>query len=859
MSRLLLRFMLFTGSLCHARLINSEIVKDLSVYLCSHVPTYSHANMNFFSYPVQFCVTLRSDKGIREEIRDLQSTTSLQSRVSISWRQLATAHSCRLTFKGYQTEYRISPDLGGYETCQTSISRHLFKLSQGMNMGVEHQKRIEFNSTNQECPIVSVPTDYPEYVACKFTSNEWYQVEWTSTIRYETFRNGEYGTYWANDTQNFIVKMSEEMRRNGSEHVWLKRLLKLDTKLDGCDTTNLLIHFADDWNFAASSVSLTYRIFEGSTKIHADYLGTFAVEGWREMNIPLKRIPGDHEICAQLFSSFLRHPMVLFLFLLFIPLATPSIFNEAGKGKCVPIDIDLCKDLPYNYTYSFNTILHNDQHTLQTHTEHFKPLWKTKCHPQIHFFICSVFAPMCPNSIPQAVTSCKSVCEEVKRDCFSILKEFDMEWPEPLNCEKFPEPPTLCMKPTEENDDSSVGGSGVFSVPRKPTACPSDLVDVDPHDPKSHCAFACGSDVMFSPDNKHMVRSWSVWFAAANAGVALFSFLTFAIDRKRFRFPERCVFYLSLCLFLSTLPYLFPLLLDAPIRSCHALGNGRSYLSIGTFDNSYCLASFLLNYFFSTAAALWWLMFSFTLYLSGGRKWVPEGIEACSSYVHFVAWGLSSLATIIVLIFNKVDASELTALCSVGNLNSIALLWFVIVPRTICIVIGTCFIVGGFASMCRERISFRTRGTDTSKLEKLMVKMGFFCALFMLPNIVELVCESYKFMILTQWTRVTIDCKMQSGACPRPAAPQAEIYMAAVLSSLTTGFSCLMWVLSAKTVHSWKNFIFCGMCSSAPVKGPLEPSTRPLLEPPTAPPPQPPVYMQMTTNPQTVWRPSKVV
>ncbi|EGT51037.1 hypothetical protein CAEBREN_29494 [Caenorhabditis brenneri] len=275
------------------------------------------------------------------------------------------------------------------------------------------------------------------------------------------------------------------------------------------------------------------------------------------------------------------------------------------------------------------------------------------------------------------------------------------------------------------------------------------------------------------------------------------------------------------------------------------------------------------------AAALQYVHFR---YLSGGRKWVPEGIEACNSYVHFVAWGLSSLATIIVLIFNKVDASELTAICSVGNLNSIALLWFVIVPRTICIVIGTCFIVGGFASMCRERISFRTRvsckylklvkeektinlfqGTDTSKLEKLMVKMGFFCALFILPNVVELVCQCYKFMILTQWTRMTIDCKQQSGACHRPTPPQAEIYMAAVISSLTTGFSCLMWVLSAKTVHSWKNFIFCGMCSSAPVKSPIEPSTRPLLEPPTAPPPQPPVYMQMATNPQNAWRPSKVV
>lgn len=28
-------------------------------------------------------------------------------------------------------------------------------------MGIEHQKRIEFNSTNQECPIVNVPTVYP--------------------------------------------------------------------------------------------------------------------------------------------------------------------------------------------------------------------------------------------------------------------------------------------------------------------------------------------------------------------------------------------------------------------------------------------------------------------------------------------------------------------------------------------------------------------------------------------------------------------------------------------------------------------------------------------------------------------------
>ncbi|CAI5439464.1 unnamed protein product [Caenorhabditis angaria] len=552
----------------------------------------------------------------------------------------------------------------------------------------------------------------------------------------------------------------------------------------------------------------------------------------------------------------------------FVSQVSCTIFDQTGKGKCIPIDIELCKDLPYNYTYSQNPILHNDEHSLQTHTEHFKPLMKTKCHPHIHFFICSVFAPMCPTSFPQAVTSCRSVCEEVRADCVSILEEFGIGWPEPLNCAHFPDLPDLCMKPTDNDIIGQQQQSRQQSIgSQKPSGCPSDLIDIDPMDPKGQCAFGCTANVMFNTENKQTTRSWSIWIAAANSIIALFAFLTFSIDRKRFRFPERCVFYLSVCIFLSSLPYLFPLFIQPVLRSCHQLHNSHLaqnqqnlnlYLSIGSFDNLYCLSSFLLNYFFSTAASLWWLMFSFTLYLSGGRKWVPEGIEACSSYVHFVAWGFSSLATIVVLVFNKVDASELTALCSVGNLNSLALLWFVIIPRTVCLVLGSCFIIGGFASMCRERISFRQRGTDTSKLEKLMMKMGLFCALFIIPSVVEIVCQSYNFLILSQWIRATIDCKLQTGACHRPLPPQAEIYMIAIWASLSTGLSCMIWVFSAKTIGSWKNFIFCGMCSPAPSKS--EPSSRPLLEPPTAPPPQPPVYMQMTTNPsQNSWRPSKVV
>ncbi|CAB3407089.1 unnamed protein product [Caenorhabditis bovis] len=284
-----------------ARQIHPELAKDLSVYTCSHVHPYSHSNMNYLQFPVQFCVSLRSNKGVRDEIRDLQSTTSLQNRVAISWRQLATANSCRMTFKGYQSEYQISPDLGGYETCQTSISRHLFQLSQGMNFGAK-PKQILFNSTNPECPIVELPTTYPEYVACKFTSNEWYLVKWSSYIRYETFRNGEYGTYWANDTQTFVVKMSEELRRNGTEHVWLQRLLKVKTRNVGCDKAYILVELADGWSHRANRINVIYRIFEGSMKIHQELVGTYDVDGWNQLETSLKQTPGDHEICVQLIN-----------------------------------------------------------------------------------------------------------------------------------------------------------------------------------------------------------------------------------------------------------------------------------------------------------------------------------------------------------------------------------------------------------------------------------------------------------------------------------------------------------------------------------------------------------------------------
>ncbi|KAJ1362079.1 hypothetical protein KIN20_021495, partial [Parelaphostrongylus tenuis] len=91
---------------------------------------------------------------------------------------------------------------------------------------------------------------------------------------------------------------------------------------------------------------------------------------------------------------------------------TASIFDQTSKGKCQPIEIPLCKDAPYNYTYFPNPYLQQDQQSLQTNTEHFKPLIR---HDAIEIFSSSCAPcspPMCPEGMPQAVTSCRSVCEQ---------------------------------------------------------------------------------------------------------------------------------------------------------------------------------------------------------------------------------------------------------------------------------------------------------------------------------------------------------------------------------------------------------------------------------------------------------------
>ena len=70
---------------------------------------------------------------------------------------------------------------------------------------------------------------------------------------------------------------------------------------------------------------------------------------------------------------------------------------------------------------------------------------------------------------------------------------------------------------------------------------------------------------------------------------------------------------MALCALLSTLPNLSRIVLSYEQTACdHLPGTRRPFLVLGGLNNTICVLSFLLSYYFALAGGVWWLMLTFT-------------------------------------------------------------------------------------------------------------------------------------------------------------------------------------------------------------------------------------------------------
>ncbi|CAH8864845.1 unnamed protein product [Trichobilharzia szidati] len=127
--------------------------------------------------------------------------------------------------------------------------------------------------------------------------------------------------------------------------------------------------------------------------------------------------------------------------------------------KPVPIQIPECQNTFYNYTGMPNLVGQETQFDARHQLQTFKPLITYKCSSKLNFFLCSVYTPMCDVNTHYLIGPCRPLCEHVRARCAPVLRVFDFDWPENLNCSRFPVKNSvggaMCMEGPEDLDEDN--------------------------------------------------------------------------------------------------------------------------------------------------------------------------------------------------------------------------------------------------------------------------------------------------------------------------------------------------------------------------------------------------------------------
>ncbi|NWV94626.1 FZD8 protein, partial [Machaerirhynchus nigripectus] len=122
--------------------------------------------------------------------------------------------------------------------------------------------------------------------------------------------------------------------------------------------------------------------------------------------------------------------------------------SSAKELSCQEITVPLCKGIGYNYTYMPNQFNHDTQDEAGLEVHQFWPLVEIQCSPDLRFFLCSMYTPICLSDYTKPLPPCRSVCERAKAGCAPLMRQYGFAWPDRMRCDRLPEqgsPDTLCM------------------------------------------------------------------------------------------------------------------------------------------------------------------------------------------------------------------------------------------------------------------------------------------------------------------------------------------------------------------------------------------------------------------------------
>ena len=125
----------------------------------------------------------------------------------------------------------------------------------------------------------------------------------------------------------------------------------------------------------------------------------------------------------------------VFIALLFL---NASCFVYSKSKKCETIRIPMCQNIGYNMTYMPNMFNHDTQEEAALEVHQFWPLVEIKCSPDLKYFLCSMYAPMCQPNFRDEIPPCRSICKRARKGCAPLMRQYGFSWPKRMRCKNFP-------------------------------------------------------------------------------------------------------------------------------------------------------------------------------------------------------------------------------------------------------------------------------------------------------------------------------------------------------------------------------------------------------------------------------------
>ncbi|KAJ1193433.1 hypothetical protein NDU88_002731 [Pleurodeles waltl] len=472
--------------------------------------------------------------------------------------------------------------------------------------------------------------------------------------------------------------------------------------------------------------------------------------------------------------------------------------------------------MSYNMTFFPNMMGHYDQDIAASSMEPFLPLLNLLCSPEVHTFLCTAFVPACTENV-RVVPPCRSLCERVYWDCKQLIETFGISWPEELECNRLDD----CGDKPHDTVDATPDYQN--------TPQPNELVQRDyglwcPRHLKTiggqgyaflgveQCTPPC-PNMYFKKDDLDFAKSFIGIVSIICLCATLFTFLTFLIDVKRFRYPERPIIFYSVCYSIVSLVYFIGFLLGnnaACYKEDEKFGLGETVVLGSQFKG--CTVLFMLLYFSTIAGTVWWVILTITWFLAAGQKWSCEAIEKKSMWFHAVAWGVPGLLTVMLLAMNKVEGDNISGVCFVGLYDLDTSLYFVLLPLCLCVLVGLSLLLAGIISLNHVRQVIQHDERNQEKLKKFMIRIGVFSGLYLVPLVTLLGCYVYEQVYRSTWeiTWVFDHCQEYHIPCPYQvkslARPELSLFLVKYVTTLIVGISAVFWVGSKKTCSEWANF-----------------------------------------------------